>query len=298
VNIRSALVNQGSALTAGDTAPSGVSALSVAAFAYEFLFRRFGLMLRVLLLPIFTAGLVLYVCLSAYISELLLFLASPGPQVASVALGTLAAGIFLSLFCYSLAVSSVMDMFLGRPQRSLWALLRTERQDWRVYAAYLRLLLIISAGLLAICLAGGYVMPLLGISQATTPWVLTFLGAVGAYWLIARIGFLVAPVIAEGEGTVLRAGWSRSSRSGLRNCVLVALLAAPGCLVWFSGELLFRLAWANPYVSIGSTLAEYANAMAQTLGQFVVLVSMSGFVSIVLLTAGAMHVYRQAPTRN
>lgn len=297
MNIRSALISQESALAAGDGAASGVSTFSVAIFAYNFLLRRFWSMVRALVLPIFAAGLVLYVCLSAYISELLLFLASPGPQVASVALGTLAAGIFLSLFCYSLAVSSVMDMFLGKPQRSLWALLRTQRQDWRVYAAYSRLLLVISAGLCAVFLAGTYVLPVMGISQAATPWFLTLLSAAGAYWVIARIGFLVAPVIAGGEGTVLRAGWSRSNGSVLRNCVLVALLAGPGCLVWFSGEFLFRLGWANPYAEAGSTLADYANAMAQTLGQFVALASMSAFVSIILLTAGAMRVYRGAPQR-
>jgi len=298
VNIRSALIGQESALAAGDGAASGVSVFSVAAFAYNFLFRRFWLLARVLLLPIFAAGLVLYLCLSAYISELLVFLSSPVPQVASVALGTLAAGIFLSLFCYSLAVSSVMDMFSGKPQRSPLALLRTQRQDWRVYAAYSRFLLVISAGLCAVFLAGGYVLPVLGISQAGTPWVLTLLSAVGAYWLIARVGFLVAPVIAGGEGTVLRAGWAQSSGNVLRNCVLVALLAGPGCLVWFSGEFLFRLEWANPYAGAGSTLADYANAMAQTLGEFVALASMSAFVSIILLTAGAMHVYRAAPQRN
>src|SRR5262249_23007727 len=154
------------------------------------------------------------------------------------ALGTLAAGIFLSLFCYSLAVSSVMNILLGKPQRSPWARLKTERQDWRVYAAYLRLLLIMTAGLLGAAIVGVYVAPLARISSA--PWLLTLLSTIAAYWLIARIGFLIAPVIAGGEGPVLRAGWSRSSRSALRNCLLIALLGAPACLVWFAGEFLFR----------------------------------------------------------
>ena len=298
MNIRSGLISQGSAIPAGGRAAHGVSALSVAAFAYSFLFRHFWLVLRVLLIPIFTAGLVLYVCLSAYISELLLFLGSPGPQVASVALGTLAAGIFLSLFCYSIAVSSVMNILLGKPQRNPLALVKTQRQDWRVYAAYLRLLLIITASLLAIFLVGGYVAPLIGISQAATPWVLTLASAATAYWLVARIGFLVAPVIAGGEGPVLRAAWSRSKRSALRNCFLIALLVAPGCLVWFSGEFLFRVDSAIPYAGAGSTLAEYANAMAQTLGQFVAVARASAFVSIILLTAGAMHGYAKNPRVN
>jgi hypothetical protein len=297
VSIRSALVSQGSPLAAGDGATHDVSAFTVAALAYSFLFRRFGLMLRVLVLPIFAAGLVIYICLSAYISDLLLFLRSPGPQVASVALGTLGAGIFLSLFCYSLAVSAVMNIFLGKPQRSPWALLKTERQDWRVYAAYLRLLLITSAGLLAISLLAVYLTPLLEASQVATPWLLTLLSAAAAYWLIARLGFLVAPVIAAGDGPVLRAAWSRSSGTVARNCLLIALLAAPACLVWLSGEILFRIDSGISYAA-GATLADYANAMAQTLGQFVALASASAFLSIILLTAGALHVYREESQRH
>jgi hypothetical protein len=292
VSIRSALVTQESALTAGDPAAQGTSAFAAAAFAYGFLFRRFWLILRVLAVPILTAGIVLDVCLSAYISELLLFLKSPGPQAASVALGTLAAGIFLSLFCYSVAVSSVIDILSRKPQIGPWALVKTKRQEWRVYAAYLRLLLIISACLLGIFLIGSYVFPLAGLSPSATPWVLTVLSAVAAYWLTAQIGFVVAPVIAAGDGPVLRAAWSQGSRSALRNCLLIALLAAPGCLLWFLGELLFRVS-AISYATAGSTLADYANAMAQTLGQFVALASASVFVSIILLTAGAMHAYRQ-----
>jgi len=289
--MRAALISQGGALSDGNGAAQPTSAFVVAAFAYRFLFSRFWMLLRVLLLPILAAGLILYICLRAYISGLLLFLAMPGPRVASVALGTLAAGIFLSLFCYSLAVSSVMNILLQKPQRSPWALLKTERQDWRVYAAYLRLLLIITCGLLGASAVGVFVAPLLRISQMSAPWLLTLLSIAAVYWLIARIGFLVAPVIAGGEGPVLRAGWSRSSRNVLRNCLLIALLGAPACLVWFAGEFLFRIDSAISYAAAGSTLADYANAMAQTLGQFVALASASSFVGIILLTAGAMHVY-------
>jgi hypothetical protein len=289
--MRAALVGQGGALSAGNEAVQPATAFVVAAFAYRFLFSRFWLLLRVLLLPILAAGLVLYICLRAYISQLLLFLGSPGPQVASIALGTLAAGIFLSLFCYSLAVSSVMNILLGKPQRSPWALLRTERQDWRVYAAYLRLLLIMTAGLLGAAIVGASVAPLFQISQASAPWLLTLLSAVAVYWLVARIGFLVAPVIAGGEGPVLRAGWSRSSRSALRNCLLIALLGAPACMVWFAGEFLFRADSAISYATAGSTLGGYARAMAETLGEFVALASASSFLAIVLFTAGGMHGY-------
>ena len=293
MNTPSAVVGQESAL-AKNSATDSVSVLDVAAFAYGFFIRRFLLIARVLALPILMAGLILYISLSSYISELLLFLGSPAPRVASVALGMLAAGIFLSLFCYSVAVSAIMDAVRGRPQKRPWALLRTARQDWRVYAAYLRLLLVVSVGLLASFSAGLYVAPLLGLSQAAISWTLTALSAVGVYWLIARIGFLVAPVIAAGEGPVLRAAWVRSRKHPLRNCLLIALLGAPGCFLWFTGEFLFRFDSGSGPAPAGLNLAYYATAMAQTLGAFIALASVSAFVSIVLLTAGAMRLYGEA----
>jgi hypothetical protein len=191
-----------------------------------------------------------------------------------------------------------MNSFSGKAPRSPWALLKTERQDWRVYAAYLRVLLIIAAVLLVIFIAGSYVMSLLGSSQSAKAWILPLSSGVAAYWVIARMGFLVAPVIAAGEGSVLRAGWTLSGKSALRNCVLIALLGAPGVFVWFCGEFLFRVDSPIPYAGAGSSLAEYANAMAQTLGEFVALASASAFVSIILLTVGALHVYGQESRRN
>jgi len=294
VNTQSAVV--GETALSKTSASDSVSVFEAAAFAYGFFVRRFLLIVRLLALPILTSGLILYVCLGSYISELLLFLGSPAPRVASVALGMLAAGIFLSLFCYSVAVSAIMDAVLGKPKRP-WALLRTARQDWRVYAAYLRLLLVVSVGLLASSFAGLFVAPLFGLPQTAISWTLTALSAIGVYWLIARIGFLVAPVIAAGEGPVLRAAWIRSRKHPLRNCLLIALLGAPGCLLWFAGEFLFRFDSGLASAAAGSSLASYATVMAQTLGTFIALASVSAFVSIVLLTAGAMRLYGEGIRR-
>jgi hypothetical protein len=209
----------------------------------------------------------------------------------------LAAGIFLSLFCYSVAVSAVMNAVLAKPQKSPWALLRSARQDWRVYAAYLRLLLILSAGLLASLSAGLYAAPRFGISQTTISWALTVLSGIGAYWLIARIGFLVAPVIAAGEGPVLRAAWAQSRRHPLRNCLLIALLGAPGCLLWFSGEFLFRFESGLASVAGGLKPRALCNGDGANAGTFIALASVSAFVSIVLLTAGAMRLYGEERRR-
>src|SRR5437588_10208854 len=90
-----------------------ISALGAALFAYKFFVQRFWSVLRLLALPIIAAGLVLYVCISLYLSELLRFLGAPDPRVASFALGILAAGIFLSLFCYAIAGAAICNLVLG-----------------------------------------------------------------------------------------------------------------------------------------------------------------------------------------
>src|ERR1700730_10313801 len=91
-----------------------VSAFAAALFAYKFFIRRFWSVLRLLALPMLAAGLVLYVCVSLYLSDLLRFLGAPDPHVASFALGILAAGILLSLFCYAIAVAAITNLALGK----------------------------------------------------------------------------------------------------------------------------------------------------------------------------------------
>src|SRR5262249_7852298 len=128
-----------------------VTLIRAALSAYGFLLHQFGQLLRAMILPVTAAGLVLYISLGFYLSELLSFLGSPNPRVASLALGTLAAGFFLSLFFYSMSVVAVCDLVLGRRRTDQGLQFRAERQEWRVYAAYLRLLLVISVVVITLC---------------------------------------------------------------------------------------------------------------------------------------------------
>src|SRR4029077_5715269 len=126
-------------MAVGDGHTDRVSAVAVALFSYKFIVRRFWSVVRLLALPIFAAGLVLYIFMSLYLSELLQFLGTPDPRVASFALGMLATGIFLSLFCYATAVVAITNLALGKIEPGSWFHFRVERQVWRVYAAYMRL---------------------------------------------------------------------------------------------------------------------------------------------------------------
>lgn len=266
------------------------SALGVALDAYKYLVRNFWPLSGLLLLPILAAGLVLYVTLSWYLSGLLLFLETPDPRIASLALGSLAAGLFLALFCYSMAVSSVCDLTIGKVPRRSWLHLKAERQTWRIYAAYLRLLLLMSAMFGVAFLLSAYVAPLLLIPHPISSWVLTLLSVTGLSWLFARVGFPIAPIVATSEGAILRKARLESARDLWPNCLLIMLLLLPGILVLTVGGYAFRMGGLR----VGGTLlfSGSVRSMKEMLGGFVTVISLAMFVSIVLLTVGAIAAYQ------
>ncbi len=269
-----------------------VSAFAAALFSYKFLVRKFSSVVRVLVLPIAAAGLVLYICMSLYLSELLQFLGAPNPRVASFALGILAAGIFLSLFCYATAVVAISNLALGKADRRAWFHFRVERQVWRVYAAYMRLLLLLSLVFISVYLFSAYVAPLLPVARNSMRWTLTILSVMAVYCLTARVGFLIAPVVAASEGPILRRAWHQSAGDFWRNGGLIILLIVPGLLVQVAGEYVLQFgAWA-PRATGNLSFAAYTRIMDEMLGSFLVVVSLSSLVTIVLLTVGAVAVYR------
>jgi hypothetical protein len=269
-----------------------VSAFAVAVFTYRFFVRRFWSVLRLLALPIIAAGLVLYVCVSLYLSELHRFLGAPDPRVASFALGILAAGIFLSLFCYAIAVAAISNLVLGKAERRPWFHFGAERQEWRVYAAYMRFLLLLGLVFISVYLFSTYVGPLLSGAENAVRWSLTILGVLIVFCLTARVGFLVAPVVAASEGPVLRRAWRQSASDFWRNCGLIILLIVPGLLVQVAGEYVLQFgAWA-PHVARNLSFAAYTRVMGEMLGSFLIVVSLSSFVTIALLTVGAVAAYQ------
>lgn len=292
MNIGIALSGDQSGVAADDRRPNRVSAFAAALYAYKFLFRHFWSALRLLLLPIVAAGLVLYVTLSIYLEELLAFIEAPNPRVASLALGTLTAGLFLSLFCYAIGVVAISNLALGKPPRGAGLHFKAERQEWRVYAAYLRFLLLLSVVFVSVYLLSAYVAPLLMFPERFSAWLLTLVCVIGVTWLVARIGFLVAPVVAAGEGSVLRKARQESARDLWRNCILMALLLVPGVLVQFVGEYVFRMGAGALRVARTLPLADSARSMREMLGSFLAVISLSLFVTIILLTVGAIAAYQ------
>ena len=123
------------------------SVMEAARFAYRLLLRKFWTVLSLVWLPLVLASVSLYVCVMGYFTELLRYLANPAPEIASLALGLLALGVFVALFFWSVAIAAVTNLALGEAAPHTWLHLRARRQEWRLYAGYLRFLLLI--GLLA-----------------------------------------------------------------------------------------------------------------------------------------------------
>jgi len=272
------------------------SAVLSAVSAYKFLIREFWPLARLLLAPIVAAGLVLYISLDLYVSGLLRYIDSPNPRVASFALGVLAAGLFLSLFCYTVAVAAVIDL---DTQKSPAAGLRfkAERQEWRLYAAYLRFLLVLCAALVGIYFLSAYILPLFA-SQIVAGDAFGVLSITVAYVLFARVAFVIAPVVATSDGPsnrhdpVLRKAWLESADDLGRNMLLIFLLLVPGLLVQVGGEYLWRVVTHAPRLTLHQPIGDYARIMDQSLAGFLTVASLSIFVTITLLTAGAMALYR------
>jgi len=276
-----------------DELPPCPTAVTAASRSYAFLFHEIRPLTQLLIAPLAATGVVIYASLWAYVSELIAFISSGDARAASVALGALAAGIFLCVFFAAIAVSSVTDLILGRQSARGWIHLHPARQDWRLYAAYLRFLLVLSGYLSAIYLLCALALPALGAGRTTIGIVSVSAAIAGFYILFARIGFLIPAIVTGSTGAVLRKALHEGSGSFCRNLVLVVLLSVPGLVIQFAGEALFKAGTGSIRgVKLDLPIMLYARALESRLPEFALVFSLSGFVTLVLFAAGSVLSYR------
>ena len=272
-----------------DELPPCPTAVAAASCSYAFLFREFRPLAQLLIAPFAATGVVIYASLWAYVSELIAFISNGDARAASVALGALTAGIFLCMFFVAIAVSSVTDLILGRRSARGWIHLHPARQDWRLYAAYLRFLLVLSGYISAVYLVCALALPALGAGRATIGIVSVTAAISGFYVLFARIGFLIPAIVAGSTGTVLRKALHQGAGVFCRNLVLLVFLSVPGFVIQFAGEALFKAGTGSIRgVKLDLPIMLYARALETRLPEFALLFSLSGFVTLVLFTAGSV----------
>ena len=261
-------------------------------FAYGVIFREFWALVRVSWFPFTLAALVLYVSLTGYLAELLSFLAAPNERVASLALGILTSGILLSLFCYGVAILAIGRVAAGAVEKHALFQFRAKTAEWRLFAGYLRFILLAAMVAVALTFLALFVAPRLDISSGVASIVATRIGWVAIYFLLVRIGFFIAPVAAYQEGPIIRAAWTASRWNILSIAGLIALLMLPGLLIQIGGEYLLGEWSVPPFVAGHLPFADYARFMQRMLGGFLIVLSVSLFVTIVLLTAASVSFYK------
>jgi hypothetical protein len=256
------------------------------AFAFGVLVRRWGQLLRVAWVPLLLAAGVLYASLDGYLSELQTFGGAPDPRVAGIALGELAAGIFGSLVLFSMFAVSVTEIALGREASARSFGLRLRRQEWRLYAAYLKFSVGVIAFFALLCGAA------IGNLRVVPAWLLVPVGVLGAYLLFVRTAFLFPPLIMSERGPMLRRAWALTASDAWRIAVVVLLLLLPGVAIEIAIEFALRLGGMAIAGHAFPSLATYAPETRRVLPGFLVAMTLWSFVTITLLTGGAVAVYR------
>lgn len=269
-----------------------ISALHASSFAYAFLARRLAAVIRVCLIPATAVAIVQYVSLRAYLSELMSFISSGDPRAASEALGALSAGLLITAFILAVAVSAVADLALGNQADGSWMHFRVRRQEWRLYAAYLRLLLLAAGYSAAIYLAAVFLLPAAGFSARESGMISGLVLIAGFYVLFARLGFLIAPIVALSGGAVLRKALRYGGRDLARNAAVILYLCIPGLLIDLSGQYFPRMGSGQVQLAVNLPVSSYARALEHRLPEFVLLSSLAGFVTLILLTAASVRCYR------
>ena len=272
--------------------PRRITAIGSARFACAFVVSEFVPVIRILAVPGLAVALFLYVSLRGYLSGLTQFISTDDARAASLALGALAAGIFGCLFVAAVVVSALLDLALTGHGRGSWIQFRARRQVWRLYAAYLRVLLVMSGFVAATYLLSVFLLPRLTSSPAVIGLISATVIIAGCYGLSARLGFMIAPIVAQTTGSVLRKAVQAGSGDVARNVATILLLSFPGVVIELAGEYLFRLGSRPARIEITLPLVAYARALGNRLGEFVFLSTIAILVTIVLITAASIACYR------
>jgi hypothetical protein len=261
-------------------------------FAFGFVFRNPGAILRRLAVPGVLGCITLYILLWGYCTQLTDFLGFPSEGLASRVMGIAAVAILIMLLLHAIVVARLGALLAGQTTTSP-VFLGISATAWRIYAADLRLVLAFGVYGVAILLA------INGLNRLAMPPVLPALLSVAGWlllvWLLARCWFFLAPVSlrAQDEG-VLVLCW-RQSEGLLLPMILVLLLLTGVMLILLSGgELLLRAGGILSPVPEALSFAGAIGFYERNLWPFVLLVSLVYLVGTSLMTAARVRLYQDA----
>jgi hypothetical protein len=239
------------------------------------------------IIPIWIIGcLLVYGVMFVYFQQLLRFLAAPSDRTGSLVLGIAAGGALIGLFLHSMISATITGALIGRPGK-LHLVPHLRRRDWRLYAANLRLVLLLATGSLL------YAVGSLLRSGPIVSGLATLVGLALTVLLVLRVWFLLAPVsIHNREGAVLRPSWRLSRGQCLPVLALVCTLMLPGLAIEGLAEIGLHeigVKSAPGGTSMASMVVFYCGWLPVMLG----VLALSYLVTVLLMTAARLDVYRQ-----
>lgn len=269
--------------------------LATVSFVSRFAIRKFGAILVRASAALVLMWIVLYVSFSGYIEQLERFLNTSSDQAASLLLAWICAAVMLLLFIHSSVVVSLSELLMEPERKQRWPGMRVSRGVWRLYAANLRVLLLVGLGTLA-AIGFVHVVTLLRVlPQLGHAFYVDLAYAAVAFLvlvLIARVEFLLAPLALAEQGSIVRRAWTVTSRARLRTAVVIALFAIPGLVVLQGGHSLLVAVGLFPAPAEPLALAGAARVLQSVLPMYLALFLLAYFVSVGLYSLAAVVVYR------
>jgi hypothetical protein len=242
-------------------------------------------------LPVLVGGILLYGSLYFYLLDLERYLIQPTDRIGSVVLGLASAGFLTISFVQAVISSEVASRFLSRPDGG-WPFFRITRRVWRLYAAYLRFMLVCAVYIVAVqivqLVAGEFlVLPLLPLLDALAL-------AAGLFYLTTRIGFLVTPVaVVADKGPVVRKAWRLSEGNFRGLALLVGGFLILGLVLETIGESLLHATGLGFVVSPGMLLVDVVRNYRMALPGVVIIVSLSYLAATIPGNVAGLSAYLQ-----
>lgn len=259
--------------------------------ALVFSVRNLPEILKRILLPVISGGVILYLLGIAYISELDRFLVDHDQRSASLVLAVAGGGFLALLFLHAIVATAVISLIFGKPRDKAWRYFHIALSEWRVYAGLLRMVVI--AGILIVGGQGVRILLLRFGYDPTLGYISQFVVLLVLLWLLVRLGFFIGPVgVDRARGQIIGRSWEVSSTEFWRLLAISVICVLPGAIFYVLGEYLMRAAGMVQISGSISTLVDLTSALHQTLFRLVALLSVTYLVCVTVLSAAAAFAYR------
>lgn len=270
-----------------------VSIVGVTMTAYGAVLRRGGVLVARTIVPGVLSFAALYLFLTLFLEQLADFLQAPNLRIASLGLGALAAGFFIVLFLHCVISLAVVETTQDRDGR-LWPLLRAGRAEWRLYAAFLRLIGILVLGI------GGAVWVFRAVMDPRSFYVVALaylVATLGAAFAALRVGFPMVPVALLEHGPIVRRAFALSREHFVAVFAIAISALVPALVIFFAGRYAVSALGLLPYLRHGASPLDQVHYLRAALPEFLGILFATYYAATVMLSAASAVFYRRRVTR-